>query len=275
MTQENIQNRFTLDDIKASKNSNNPLVCLTSYTTPMTKILDPHCDILLVGDSLGMVIYGMENTTRVTLDMMINHGQAVMRADPTSFVIIDLPYGTYEDTPEHALETTKRIIGETRCDAIKLECNASNKHIIKHIVDNGYAVMAHIGLKPQHVLKEGGYKIKGKTNQEISDLIDDAKAAEEAGAFGILIEGTIESAAQEITNAVSIPTVGIGASPECDGQILVVDDMLGMITDHVPKFVRQYANLAETISEAAENYAHDVRARTFPAPEHTYKGKKS
>ena len=135
--------------------------------------------------------------------------------------------------------------------------------------------MAHIGLKPQHVLKEGGYKIKGKTNQEISDLIDDAKAAEEAGAFGILIEGTIESAAQEITNAVSIPTVGIGASPECDGQILVVDDMLGMITDHVPKFVRQYANLAETISEAAENYAHDVRARTFPAPEHTYKGKKS
>lgn len=274
MSQKNNLKRFSLEEIRSRKNTDRPLVCLTSYTTPMTKILDPHCDILLVGDSLGMVVYGMENTLDVSLDMMINHGKAVMRASPTAFVIVDLPYGTYENSPEQALESAKRIMNETGCDAIKLEGGAAQSDTIKALHDNNIPVMAHIGLKPQYVVIEGGYKIKGKTEEEAFDLINDAKIAQDAGAFGILVEGTIERISQDITKAVDIPTIGIGASVACDGQILVVDDMLGMITDHVPKFVKQYADLASVIGNAVQEYAKDVKSRSFPADEHTYKGKK-
>lgn len=264
------KNQITIEDIVSRKNSSEPLVCLTSYTAPMTKILDPHCDILLVGDSLGMVVYGMENTVGVTLDMMVNHGKAVYDNAKHAHVMIDMPYGTYEENPQHAYEAAMRIKDETGCTTVKLEGGADMCPTIEHLVAHGIHVMAHIGLKPQHVVKEGGYKIKGKTALEIEDLIEDAKAAEQAGAFGILIEGTKEAASRAITNEIKIPTVGIGASPACDGQILVIDDMIGMITDHTPKFVKQYANIAENIGEAAKQYAKEVRSRSFPNDKYVY-----
>ncbi len=267
------KNRFTLNDIKNCKSANTPLVCLTSYTTPMTKILDNHCDILLVGDSLGMVIYGMENTLGVTQDMMINHGKAVMRAEPKSFVIIDMPYGTYENSPEQALKSAKELIEKTGCDAVKLEGGADMAETIELLVKNNIQVMAHIGLKPQSVVKEGGYKVKGKTDEEVANLLSDAKAAQKAGAFSILIEGTIEPISRKITDSIDIPTIGIGASPACDGQILVIDDMLGMNTEHVAKFVKQYANIANEIDKAAASYAKDVKSRAFPDENYIYKGK--
>jgi len=265
--------RFTIDDVKNCKKSGAPLVCLTSYTTPITKIIDKHCDIILVGDSLGMVIYGMENTLGVTLDMMINHGKAVIRAKPSSFVIIDMPYGTYEDNPDQAYKAARLLIDETSCDAVKIEGGADMEETINHLSNNNIPVMAHIGLKPQSVVKESGYKVKGKTNQEVHDLLEDAKAAENSGAFAILIEGTIEHVSREITNSVNIPTVGIGASSACDGQILVIDDMLGLNTDHTAKFVKQYANMADEIDKAVANYSTEVRNRTFPSENHVYKGK--
>ncbi len=270
MAEENIQSRITLSDIQNHKKSDKPLVCLTSYTAPMTKILDPHCDILLVGDSLGMVVYGMENTIGVTMDMMINHGKAVVNAAKHAFVMVDMPYGTYEDDPAIALESAKRLMEETGCEALKLEVNKALAPTIELLVKNDIPVQAHIGLCPQSVVKEGGYKIKGKTNQEISDLIDDALAVEKAGAFSILIEGTKEAASREISAAVKVPTVGIGASPACDGQILVTQDMLGMITDHTPKFVKKYTTMADIISEAVANYADDVRERKFPNEKYVY-----
>ena len=263
-------NPIDIKEIKSRKNSGEPLVCLTSYTYPMTKILDHHCDILLVGDSLGMAVYGMKNTLGVTLDMMINHGKAVTSAAKHAFVVVDMSYGTYENNPQEALESAKRLMGETGCGALKLEVNKSLCPTIELLVNNNIPVQAHIGLRPQSVEKEGGYKIKGKTNQEISDLIDDALACEKAGAFSIVIEGTKEAASREITRSVNVPTVGIGASPACDGQILVVDDMLGMITDHTPKFVKKYANLAVEIDKAIEQYAKEVRARIFPDDNYVY-----
>ncbi len=261
----------TIQDIQTS---DKPVVCLTAYTKPIAEILDPYCDLLLVGDSVGNVLYGMENTLGVTLDMMINHGKAVMRGAKTSFVVVDMPYGTYEDSTEQALETAQKIIRETGCDAVKLEGGEDLANRIKAITNAGIAVMAHIGLQPQSVEKEGGYKIKGKTDESIEKLLRDAKAVEDAGAFSVVIEGTIEKVAQLITDEISIPTIGIGASAQCDGQILVTDDMLGMITDHTPKFVKKYANLAQTIAQAAEQYAHEVQDHSFPSEEYVYRGKK-
>jgi len=270
MSKEDVQSHISLEDIKNHQKSDKPLVCLTSYTAPMTKILDPHCDILLVGDSLGMVVYGMENTVGVTMDMMINHGKAVVNTAKHALVMVDMPYGTYEDDPAIALESARRLMGETGCEALKLEVNKTLAPTIELLVNNDIPVQAHIGLCPQSVVKEGGYKIKGKTNHEISGLIDDALAAEKAGAFSILIEGTKEAASREISAAVKVPTVGIGASPACDGQILVTQDMLGMITDHTPKFVKKYSSMADIIGEAIANYADDVRERRFPNDKYVY-----
>ncbi len=261
--------RVSLADVMASKNKT-PLVCLTAYTTPMAKIIDQYCDVILVGDSLGMVVYGMDNTLGVTMDMMINHGKAVMRGAKHAFVIVDMPYGSYEESPQQALQNARKIIGETGAQALKLEGGADMAETIKLLHEHDIPVMAHIGLKPQHVEKEGGYRVKGKTNEQISDLINDALQAEKAGAFSLLIEGTIEDVAENITNSVSIPTVGIGASPACDGQILVIDDMLGMIREHRPKFAKLYANIGDQIEDAAKTYAEEVQARTFPSAEFTY-----
>lgn len=239
----------------------------------MAKLLDPHCDLLLVGDSLGMALYGMDDTLGVSLEMMINHGKAVMRGAQNACVMIDMPYGTYETSPDQALENAKKIMHETSCDALKLEGGADMAQTISTLNDEGIPVMAHIGLKPQSVKKEGGYRVKGKTAQDIENLLNDAKAVERAGAFAILVEGTIENVAAQITKSVTIPTIGIGASVECDGQILVTEDMLGLITEHRPKFAKLYVDLAAQINTAAEQYANDVRNKSFPSAEYTYQTK--
>ena len=260
----------TIADIKAHKNQSQPLVCLTSYTAPMTEILDPHCDILLVGDSMGMVLYGMDNTLGVTLDMIIAHGKAVSKTAKNAMVMVDMPYDTYENDPQEALKNARRIMDETGCACVKLEGGAEMAGTVKLLVDNGIPVVAHIGLQPQSVVKEGGYKIKGKTEDSRVELLEAAKAHEEAGAFALLIEGTVDCVAEEITNTASIPTIGIGAGIGCDGQILVIDDMLGMLSMRPPKFAKQYGDLKSMIDEMVQQYSNDVRTQAFPAEEHTY-----
>ncbi len=263
--------KITISDIKSHKNADIPLVCLTAYTTPMAQILDKHCDIMLVGDSLGMVMYGMENTLGVSLDMMINHGAAVMRAKPSAFIVVDMPFGTYEKSPELAYKNAKRIMDETACDAVKLEGGQNMQETIQYITERNIPVMAHIGLQPQSVVKDGGYKVKGRGDEEIAKLINDAKAIERAGAFSVVIEGTVESVSQKITSSINIPTIGIGASVKCDGQILVTDDMIGLLSGHTPKFAKKYTNIAAQIDKAVESYANEVKTRKFPNEDYTYK----
>ena len=265
--------RKTIASIRAQKNAASPLVCLTAYSAPMAEILDKHCDLLLVGDSLGMVFYGMENTLDVTVDMMINHGKAVMRTAHNACVVVDMPFGSYEENPTHAHKNAARIMRETGCDAVKLEGGQEMAETIADLVKRDIPVMAHIGLQPQSVVKEGGYKIKGRTDEQISMLLDDAKAVEDAGAFCVVIEGTVEPVARKITDSIAIPTIGIGASSACDGQILVTYDMLGYLSGHTPKFVKKYAQLAKDIDAAVKNYADDVKARRFPDEQYVYKPK--
>ncbi len=252
---------------------------LTAYTASMAELLAPHVDMLLVGDSVGMVLHGMENTLGVTLDMMVLHGQAVMRGlsktEADCFVVVDMPYGTYEHDADQALRNARRLIQETGAHAVKLEGGADMADIICTLVDDGIPVVGHIGLQPQSVEKEGGYKIKGRDEAGVQKLLSDAKAVEEAGAFCFVLEGTLPDAAQAVTQAVSIPTIGIGASAACDGQVLVIDDMLGLHRGHVPKFVKQYARLADQISGAAANYSREVQSSQFPAAEHLYGQKKT
>ena len=270
MADTNQERRFNVADIKSHKNKDVPMVWLTAYTAPMAHILDQHCDVILVGDSMGTALYGMENTLGVTVDMMISHGKAVMRQAKTSAVVIDMPYGSFEDGAEFAYTNARRILDETGCDAVKIEGGADIEEIISYLVENGIPVMAHIGLKPQSVIKDGGYKVKGKTEEEAAALLNDAKVAERAGAFALLIEGTVETVSKMITESVGIPTVGIGASVACDGQVLVTEDMLGLFHGHVPKFVKQYAKLDELVGEAVKSYAADVKSGAFPGKEHTY-----
>lgn len=264
------QSRISVADIQGHKNKPEPLVCLTAYSAPMAEILDPHCDLLLVGDSMGTALYGMENTLGVTLDMMIAHTKAVMRGSSRAFILADMPYGTYEGSPAAALENAKRLMGETGCSAVKLEGDGTLTSTVEYLVAHDIPVMAHIGLRPQMVVKEGGYKIKGKTKEQAQTLLSDAKDFEQAGAFCILIEGTIEPVSAMITREISLPTIGIGASPACDGQILVIDDMLGMLSTRPAKFVKHYGDLKNDIASMAAAYAAEVRARTFPAAEHVY-----
>lgn len=264
------QSRITVTDIQGHKNKAEPLVCLTAYTAPMAEILDPHCDLLLVGDSMGTALYGMDNTLGVTLDMMIAHTKAVMRGSSRAFILADMTYGTYEDSPAAALENAKRLMGETGCGAVKLEGDGTLAPTVELLVANDIPVIAHIGLRPQMVVKEGGYKIKGKTDEQAEALLDDARRFEQAGAFCILIEGTIEPVSAMISSEISLPTIGIGASSACDGQILVIDDMLGMLSARPAKFVKQYGDLKSDIGAMAAAYAAEVRARSFPAAEHVY-----
>jgi 3-methyl-2-oxobutanoate hydroxymethyltransferase len=264
------QTRLSLESIKAHKNKPQPLVCLTAYTAPMAAILDPHCDILLVGDSMGMVLYGMDNTLGVTLDMMIAHTKAVMRGSHTAFVLADMPYGTYEDSPTQALTNARRLMDETGCGAVKMEGDGTMAATVETLVAAGIPVMAHIGLRPQMVVQEGGYKVKGKTPEQAEALLQDALTLEKAGAFVILIEGTIEPVARSITQSLRVPTIGIGASVACDGQILVTDDMIGLLESNPPKFAKQYGAARKTISAMIEDYARDVRERSFPDAAHVY-----
>jgi 3-methyl-2-oxobutanoate hydroxymethyltransferase len=235
----------------------------------MAQMLDPHCDLLLVGDSVGMVLHGLPNTVGVTLEMMILHGQAVMRGSRQALVVVDMPFGSYEGSPETAYANAVRLMKETGAGAVKVECGTTLAGTIAYLVQRGIPVMGHVGLLPQAVLVDGAFRDKGRNACEREQILRDARATAEAGAFCMVIEGVAESLAREITEAVDIPTIGIGGSPACDGQILVVDDMLGLF-DWTPKFVRRYADLRGEIERAAAAYADDVRSRRFPGVAETY-----
>lgn len=260
--------RISAPDIAARKGGV-PIVCLTAYTAPVAEILDEHCDLLLVGDSVGMVVHGLPNTVGVTLEMMIMHGQAVMRTARRAMVVVDMPFGSYEGSPEIAYANAARMMKETGAQAIKVESGATVVDTIEYLVKRGIPVMGHVGLRPQAVLVDGGFKAKGKGADERAQILAEAKATAEAGAFALVVEGVAEGLAREITEAVSVPTIGIGASAGCDGQILVTDDMLGLF-DWTPKFVRRYGDLRGEISKAVAGYAEDVRARKFPGPAEIY-----
>lgn len=263
------QKRFTPADITALKGVR-PIVSLTAYTTPIARILDRHCDLLLVGDSLGMVLYGMDTTVGVTMDMMVAHGQAVMRGVSRACVIVDLPFGSYQESKEQAFRNAVRLMKETGCDGVKLEGGAEMAETVEFLVSRGVPVFGHIGLMPQQVNTSGGYRSKGHSEGEQDKIRRDAKAIDEAGAFAMVIEGTVEPLAREITTTVKAATIGIGASPACDGQILVSDDMLGLFNEFKPRFVKHYSELAEVIEKAASDYAAEVKERIFPGQEHTF-----
>ncbi|MBB5770287.1 3-methyl-2-oxobutanoate hydroxymethyltransferase [Brevundimonas vesicularis] len=270
-TQESVK-RITVPDI-AGRKGGEPIVCLTAYDAPMAALLDPHCDVLLVGDSLGMAVHGLPNTVGVTLEMMILHGQAVMRGAKRAMVVVDMPFGSYEGGKEVAYANCVRVMKETGAQAVKLETSIEMAEIVAFLVKRGIPVMGHVGLRPQAILAEGGFKAKGRTESERDRVLAEAKAVAEAGAFCIVIEGVAESLAREITETIDAPTIGIGASAACDGQVLVVNDMLGMF-DWTPKFVRKYADLRTEIDRAAAAFASDVKTRRFPAEVETYFSKK-
>jgi 3-methyl-2-oxobutanoate hydroxymethyltransferase len=249
-----------------------PVVMLTAYTARQAQLLDAHCDLLLVGDSLGQVIYGLPSSVPVTLDMMCAHGAAVVRGSYHAAVVLDMPFGAYERSPEQAFESASRLLKETGCDAVKLEGGVAMAETVAFLVARGIPVMGHVGLTPQAVNVLGGYNARGRSAAEAEKIVGDARAIAEAGAFAIVVEGVVEPLAIQITQAVPCPTIGIGASAQCDGQVLVTDDMLGMF-ERTPRFVKIYEHLAETISAAAATYAAEVRARTFPGVEQTYQPK--
>ncbi|MBO9195420.1 3-methyl-2-oxobutanoate hydroxymethyltransferase [Rhizobium sp. 16-449-1b] len=248
-----------------------PIVCLTAYTTPMARLLDEHCDLLLVGDSVGMVLYGMDTTTSVTLEIMIAHGRAVMRGVRNACVVVDMPFGTYQVSKEDAFRNAARILQETGCDAVKLEGGTEMVETIAFLTARGIPVLGHIGLMPQQVHTAGGFRSVGHSEEEAAKVRRDAHAIGESGAFAVVVEGTVELLARELTGALRVPTIGIGASPACDGQILVSDDMLGIFSEFTPRFVKRYAELGTQVSAASAEYAADVRSRRFPANEHTFR----
>ena len=249
-----------------------PLVCLTAYTAHVAHLVDAEADMILVGDSLGMVIHGMPNTLSVTIEHMIMHGQAVVRGDKKALVIVDMPFGSYEESPEVAFRNASRIIKETGCTAVKLEGGKEMAKTIHHLAARGIPVMAHVGLMPQQMNTAGGFKAV-QDQESWDDVISDAKSVEAAGAFSVVIEGVAEELAQKITKNIKIPTIGIGASAHCDGQILVFEDMIGLFP-RVPTFVKRYGNMEEMMIDAIQKYSAEVRDRSFPAIEHTYRPKK-
>ena len=261
------ERRRTIRDIRGAKGKA-PIVCLTAHSAPVAKILDAHVDLLLVGDSLGQVIYGLPSSVPVTLDMMAAHGAAVVRGSTRALVVIDMPFATYQESPEVAYRNAARVMIETGAQAVKLEGGVEMAPTIAFLTARGIPVMAHIGLLPQSVNAQGGYRTQGRDEAAAERLIADARAIEAAGAFSVVVEGTVATVAERISAAIAIPTIGIGASAACDGQVLVTDDLLGVFSDFTPKFVRKYADLGKVIGEAAGAYAEDVRARTFPGPEH-------
>ncbi|WP_051556090.1 3-methyl-2-oxobutanoate hydroxymethyltransferase [Nitratireductor aquibiodomus] len=259
---------LTPPDILARKGGD-PLVCLTAYTTPLARLVDRHCDIILVGDSVGMVLHGLPSTLGVSLDMMIMHGQAVRRGVERALLVVDMPFGSYEETPEQAFRNAARIMAETGCAAVKLEGGETMEKTIRFLTRHGIPVMAHIGLTPQAVNSFGGYKVQGR-GDDAFHILRDAEAVADAGAFSIVLEKVPATLADRITETVVIPTIGIGASPACDGQILVVDDMLGMFDAFRPKFVKRFAELGEAADAAIAAYAQEVRSRKFPSDAHVF-----
>ncbi|MCC5995039.1 MAG: 3-methyl-2-oxobutanoate hydroxymethyltransferase [Oceanicaulis sp.] len=263
--------RITPPQVRARKGGE-PLVCLTAYDAPTAALLDPHCDLLLVGDSVGMVVHGLPNTLPVTLEMMILHGQAVMRGAKRALVAVDMPFSTYERSREQAFDNAARLLRETGCQAVKVESGVYIAETIRFMAERAIPVIGHVGLRPQAALAEGGFKAKGRDAASRARVIEEAVAADEAGAFAIVIEGVAEDLATEITQRVKAPTIGIGASAACDGQILVTPDMLGLF-DWTPRFVKRYADLKGQFEDGVKAYAAEVRSRAFPGPDQVYKPK--
>ncbi len=255
-------------DIRARKGQT-PLVVLTAYTTPMARLVDAHCDMALVGDSVGMVLHGMPSTLGVTMEMMILHGRSVVKGLSKAMAIIDMPFGSYEESPQQAYRNAARLMSETGAPCVKLEGGAHMAETIAFLTKRGVPVMAHIGLTPQSVNTLGGYKVVGRDG-EADSVMEDALAVEAAGAFAVVLEKVPMGLSARITLRLSIPTIGIGAGVACDGQVLVVDDMLGMFTDFRPKFVKRYATLGEQADAAIAEYAAEVRGRQFPSEEHSF-----
>jgi 3-methyl-2-oxobutanoate hydroxymethyltransferase len=260
--------RITAPDIKGRKNGE-PIVALTSYHAHTAGLLDKYVDVILVGDSLGMVMHGLETTVPVTLDMMILQGRAVMRGSRHALVVVDMPFGSYEESPQQAFRNAARVLKETHCGAIKLEGGVLMAETVRFLTERGVPVMAHIGMTPQSINTLGSFRSLGHGAMDELKFSKDAEAVAKAGAFAVVIEALAEPIAREITQKIAIPTIGIGASPACDGQILVLEDMLGL-SQRVPKFVKRYGELAGQIEQSIKTYAEEVRARKFPAAEHTY-----
>lgn len=269
MSIETRQRRLSTAQIRGRKGGDK-LVCLTAYTAPVARLLDEEVDLLLVGDSLAMVIYGFDSTLPVTLDMMVAHGGAVVRATHHATIVVDLPFGSYQASPEQAFHAAARVMAETGCQAVKLEGGEEMAATVAFLVERGVPVMGHVGLTPQAVNQLGGYRSRGHALDEHRKILADGVAIAEAGAFSVVVEGVNEELARELTHNIAVPTIGIGASPACDGQILVTDDMLGVFTEFTPKFVKRYRRLGDDIRGAARDYAAEVRDGRFPAPEHTY-----
>ena len=269
--------RMTAPALRARKvdgTTEQPIVALTAYTMRMAQLLDEHCDLLLVGDSLGQVIYGLPSTIPVTLDMMIAHGAAVVRGSWHALVAVDMPFGSYEGSPEQAFDACSLVMKETGCAAVKLEGGAAMAPTVRFLTERGVPVIGHVGLTPQAVNILGGYGARGRGDAEAKKIRADADAIADAGAFAIVLEGVMEDLATSIARNVDVPIIGIGASAQCDGQILVTDDMLGLF-ERTPRFVKRYDNLAEQIGKAAETYAAEVRSRAFPSADQTYRPKGS
>jgi 3-methyl-2-oxobutanoate hydroxymethyltransferase len=262
------QKRLTAPDIRARKGGA-PIVALTAYHAHTARILDQHCDVILVGDSLGMVMHGLESTVPVTLDMMILQGRAVMRGSQRALVVVDMPFGSYETSKEQAFTSAVRVMKETGCGAIKLEGGKRMAETINFLVERGVPVMAHVGLTPQAINALGGFRAQGRDRADWAPIEEDARAVAAAGAFSVVLEAMAEPLAAQVTKEIAIPTIGIGASPVCDGQILVLEDMLGL-SPRVPKFVKRYGNLGPAIDAAVADYAAEVRSRAFPTAAHTY-----
>ena len=268
MSQSAPQRSLTASDIRARKGAD-PLVCLTAYTTPVAQLADADCDLVLVGDSVGMVLHGLPSTLGVTMEMMVLHGRAVARGLSRALMVVDMPFGSYEDSPAQAFRNAARLMAETGAGAVKLEGGAHMEDTIRFIVERGIPVMAHIGLTPQAGNALGGYRVQGR-GADADRIAEDARAVTRAGAFSVVLEKVPAALADQITADIAIPTVGIGASAGCDGQILVIDDMLGLFDAFKPKFVKRYADLASEARTAIRTYAEEVRARSFPAPEHVF-----
>lgn len=267
-----MEKRISVPDIRAKKGGT-PMVVLTAYAATMTKLLDKHVDILLVGDSVGMVTYGMENTLPVTLDMMIAHGRAVVKSSSHALVVVDMPFGSYQASKEQAFTACARVMVETGAQAIKLEGGAEMAETILYLTERGIPVMGHVGLMPQRINALGSYRYRGRDADEAKGIMEDALAVERAGAFTIVIEGVKEEVARDVSQKLKIPTIGIGASPSCDGQVLVTEDMLGL-SGYIPSFVKRYADIGAVIEKAVATYAKEVKARAFPGADHYYIGKK-
>ena len=269
MSVETRPQRLSTSRIRSRKGGDK-LVCLTAYTASVARLLDEAVDLLLVGDSLAMVVYGFDSTLPVTLDMMIAHGAAVVRATSRAAIVVDLPFGSYQASPADAFRAAARVMAETGCNAVKLEGGEEMAETVAFLTRRGIPVMGHVGLTPQAVNELGGYRSRGHEASERRKILADGVAIADAGAFSLVIEGVNEGLARELTSAVAVPTIGIGASPACDGQILVTDDMLGLFAEFTPKFVKRYRRLGDDIRAAARDYAEDVRGGRFPAAEHTY-----